>query len=72
MTILIEVHGRVHKICVLTRGAMHVSRNTEARSGNHCCCGKVVLHIDLCVRARTCVRVCGHPARGRVNAHTCM
>ena len=47
-----------------TRQAMHVQRNVEARSRNHCCRGKAISIIQFCV----CVRA---RARAWVGAWAC-
>ena len=42
---------------------MHVQRNNEALSRNHCCCGKAIniRYLCVCVYAYACVRACGYP-----------
>ena len=42
------------------------TRYTEARSRNHCCCGKAISitywPVCACMRVRACVRACGRPS----------
>jgi hypothetical protein len=48
------------KHCI-SRPAMYVYRNTEARSRNQCCCGKAIsityLSVCACLRVRACMWV---------------
>jgi hypothetical protein len=50
-------HRTTNDIRFLTRQAMYVSRNTEARSRNHCYSGKAISITYLCVCVCVCVRV---------------
>jgi hypothetical protein len=67
----ISFRGETHKInvhiprnhCMLkTRLAVYVERYIEARSRNHCCCGKAITitywSVCACLRVRACVHMC--------------